>query len=389
MKHTKKIYVIIIMLIFLGISACSESDSGNGGTGTLSLSLTDVSTDRYRAIYVTIDEIQVHMGGSENSPGNWTSVDMPESPMTLDLLQLINGVRENLGQVSLPAGRYTQMRMLIGNTPENALNTLEQNHPHANYVIDQTSPGTAYELKVPSGFNSGVKIVNGFTIDAEQTTELVLDFDASRSVVEAGNSGHWQLKPTIKVADLQEYSIILGNVSDAEGALEGAMVSVQTFDSSATDPMDKVMVETSTITDEFGDYTIFVQADEYHLVAYQSGKEAAFTNIAAQAGMVLDTNTDFTLVDTVTTGTVTGDVTVSGADVDHHATISFRKEEVAVDTTRVDIEIISINIMNGSAFNLSLPTGTYKVVASSSGHSSAEYSILVTADASIERDINF
>ncbi|MDL1978816.1 MAG: DUF4382 domain-containing protein, partial [Deltaproteobacteria bacterium] len=57
---------------------------------------------------------------------------------------------------------------------------------------------------------SGIKILHGFDINKGQTTELILDFDASRSIVKAGSSGKWLLKPTIKVLDTEEYSVISG-----------------------------------------------------------------------------------------------------------------------------------------------------------------------------------
>ena len=67
---------------------------------------------------------------------------------------------------------------------------------YANYVIDTDE--NYQELKIPSGINTGIKIVHGFTISTDQTTELILDFNAEKSVVIADNSGNWLLKPTIK-----------------------------------------------------------------------------------------------------------------------------------------------------------------------------------------------
>ena len=137
--------------------------------------------------------------------------------MTVNLLDLVNGVREDLGLVDLEAGAYTQMRLIIGQTPERngAINILSQAHPYANYVVDLNDD--YHELKVPSGSQSGYKIVGGFDINTNSTTELILDFDANRSVVEAGNSGQWLLKPTVKIAYLDDDSIIQGRVTDSEG----------------------------------------------------------------------------------------------------------------------------------------------------------------------------
>ena len=89
-----------------------------------------------------------------------------------------------------------------------------------------------HELKVPSGSQSGYKIVGGFDINANSTTELILDFDANRSVVVAGNSGQWLLKPTVKVKYPDEDALIEGRVTDSNGGVSGALVSAQVFTAS-------------------------------------------------------------------------------------------------------------------------------------------------------------
>lgn len=210
------------------------SSSGGGGIGTLSVSLADATTDRFSAVYITITEVQVHQPGtSEGDQRNWRPVRMPRTPMTVNLLDLVNGVLEELGNVQLAAGTYTQMRLIIGAAPEpGAVNILNQPHPYANYVMDRSTPPNSYELKVPSGSQSGYKVVGGFDIIANSTTELILDFDADRSVVEAGNSGQWLLKPTVKI--VYDYAIIEGLVTTTSGStstpLPGVRVSAQMFD---------------------------------------------------------------------------------------------------------------------------------------------------------------
>ena len=105
-----------------------------------------------------------------------------------------------------------------------------------------------YELKIPSGLQTGIKIIHGFDINENQTTELILDFNASKSIVKAGASGKWLLKPTVKVLNTEDYSIISGTITDdavEPQALEGVLVSAQILNGD-------VVVQTSSITDEEG-----------------------------------------------------------------------------------------------------------------------------------------
>ena len=118
MKSLKLVFWLFIALSVVMMSACSGGGgSGSAGTGTLALSLTDNSTEEYRAVYITIKNVEVHLGGNENSPNIWQTVDLPIDPdtglpkerMTVNLLELVNGVREDLGIAELEKGHYTQM----------------------------------------------------------------------------------------------------------------------------------------------------------------------------------------------------------------------------------------------------------------------------------------
>jgi hypothetical protein len=225
-----------------------------------------------------------------------------------------------------------------------------------------------HELKIPSGFQTGVKIVRGFKISPNQTTELILDFSASESVVVAGKSGQYLLKPTIKVLDTKECAIISGAVLDAQDqALEGVLVSAQVYTPSAGDIRDEVVIEASTITDEEGQYKIFVKPGTYNIVAYSTDYAPAVEcSVELAAGEVADEGHDFTL-DAVETGTVSGDVTIPGADPDQYATISFRQPDACgagpADDTKIEVK--SLNTRNDDSYSVPLPAGDYEVVASS------------------------
>jgi hypothetical protein len=380
MKGMKPFYFVLAICALLVLPSCGGGggDSGGGGggavstpqTGTLSVGLTDASTDAYKAVYVTISEIQVHMSGDV-----WKVIGAPNK--TYNLLDLVNGVREELGITELNAGDYTQMRLIIGETPDGGINILSKQHPFANYVIDLDDK--EHELKVPSGFETGVKIVQGFTINASQTTELILDFSASESVVVAGKSGKWLLKPTIKVLNTQEYSIISGRVDDSVGKpLPGVLVSAQISDTSAPDPTDQVVTEASTVTDEDGLYNLFIKPGTYTMVAYSSGYSPdVVCAVSLIAGQVAE-GRDFVLTP-ASTGSVSGVVSIENAVEDQYATISLRQ---SVDcngdgTAETAIEVSSVNVLNGGPYSVTLPVGLYELVAFSYGKTTQSFEVEV------------
>ena len=69
--------------------------------------------------------------------------------------------------------------------------------PYANAI--QPSGGNETALDTPSGQQSGLKFNVNMAVPANQVANFVLDFDACRSFVRAGNSGKYLLKPVISV----------------------------------------------------------------------------------------------------------------------------------------------------------------------------------------------
>ena len=378
-----------LLCFFIGIvlSACGVVGDGDSvGQGTLSTSLTDTSTDEYQAIYVTIDEVEVHKSGNGN--GQWETVATPEK--TYNLLELVNGVRETLGVATLDAGHYTQMRLIIGNTPDQGLNIFSNQHPFANYFIDQNNE--IKELKIPSGMNTGVKVVNGFDINENQTTELLLDFNAMHSVVKAGSSGKYLLKPTVKVVDTADYAIVYGVVAedgtDPQVFLEGALVTAQ-LPVSNGDPKDQVVIDAGTLSDENGDYSLFLapneQGDSYNLVASLSGYHPVCSTVTLGADSVTEVNLDLPVV-TTSLGNVSGMVTIANAGVDQFATIEFR-QDVSCPTDVETVTVSSFNIADGGSYSIELPAGSYQLVAWSYGMVTAIYPITVTSGIDTPQDV--
>ena len=371
----RDIVCALIPVILLFGCGGGGGESSSPGTGTLSLSLTDASTTEYRAIYVTIDKVLVHKDGASSGNSGWYTVATPGQ--TYNLIKLVNGITAILGESELEADRYQQIRLIIGREPESATNILGVPHPHANYVILNDGADTVEELKIPSGFRSGLKLVHRFQVLANTVVELVLDFDACRSVVRTG-SGRYRLKPRIKVIDTNNKSVVYGVVTDSGTDLPvtGALVSAQLSEGLSA----RVVRSTLTSDDpgEEGRFSLLLSpGQEYQIVTYADqkvgpeGLEAMYTPACGWI-TVPDHGPTKVYVSLVQTGfrTISGDVSLNGAiDPDNPPVVHiqfYRMLECGY------VEITSLPMSPDTEtqplhFSVDLPLGTYDVVASSDG----------------------
>ena len=391
LKHVLTLILLLASGILLVSCGSSGDSSGSSAQGTLSVALTDSATEDYQAVYVTIARIEVHPGDGEDE-SLWETVAEPNR--TYNLLELVNGVFEELGTTALDAGDYSQLRMIIGDTADQENNILGEEHEFANYVIDRDD-SEVHELKVPSGPQTGLKIVNGFTIAPNQQTELILDFDATRSVVKAGNSGNYLLKPTVKVLETIDYASIYGTVSSADDPaipLPGAYVTAQAVDPAASDPRDAVMIEAGTITEDNegrAEYALFVAPGDYNVVATFPGYLAGCMPVALESTEAVH-NADFSLVaDSQEPGIITGTVVLAGASQDQvqSARIEIRQQLACGATSPQEVIVATDQIADsgdGGTYSFELPAGSYEIVAFSSEHGTLSVAGVALAPAATE-----
>jgi hypothetical protein len=343
-------YISLLLLMVMSLISCSGSGSGDGGTGTLGVGLTDAPGD-YLHVFVTIDEVQVKKQGANEGESGWITALVPSPQKTFDLLELQNGVIADLGIAELEAGKYNQMRLILGTEPDDP-----EVHNYANYLViegEAGQPPREVELKVPSGLQTGIKIVHGFTIVADGATEITLDFDANKSIVEAGESENWLLKPTIKVLETLNNSV--SGIVDPPGA----RVSAQLYDANAV-PLDQVTIEGATTSDGNGDFLIYLPPNTYNIVATLPGYFPDCQVVAATPGYQNYTAEAIVLTEAETTGTFTG--TVAGVE---SADFSIR-QPIYCGSADVMIEVASVSVAGGeTSLPIILPPGIYEVVVSS------------------------
>jgi len=242
--HFRSLVFFIFILSLLFPAGC-EKKVTSVPQGRLKISLVDspallpTGTEK---INLTISSVEVH-----SSKVDWDTV--VTTPHTYNLLELVNGVTAILADTSLQTGSYTQMRLKISD---------------ASIVIN----GVTYDLVVPSGEETGIKLLN-FEIKANTITELIIDFDAEKSVKQSGTQ--YILHPTYKVFEKTASGSISGQVYDADigpqEGIGGALVLAIT-DSDTS----------STFSDSTGYYKLILLPGIYNLSAWATGYQPDTTS---------------------------------------------------------------------------------------------------------------
>jgi len=195
----------------LALAACGGGGGGDGSSsannnGTLNVSMTDAPACGFDHVFVTVDKVRVHTDPNADVNGTgW--IDVTVSPARrIDLLSLTNGVLTTLGQTPLPAGTYQQIRLVLVANGAGA---------SANSVVP--TGGAEQPLDTPSAVQSGIKINRPFTVAPNTLSDLVLDFDACKSIVTRGN-GTFGLKPVVTALPMVVSGAVTGVVASAPGA---------------------------------------------------------------------------------------------------------------------------------------------------------------------------
>lgn len=216
----------IVGLFAVAFVACEKDNDGQ--TGRLVLSITDapIDTDGITGVFITFTEIQYHISGN-----NWASFSDFEGPRKFNLLDLTRGETDLLGDLELEAGKYTQLRFIL-DAPDYAQGPPSNPGCYLEFENGETQP-----LFVPSGAQTGYKGVGTFEVPANGTVEVTADFDVRKSIVKAGASGKYILKPTIRLVVNDQSGTIKGNVFNIPENTQIVVYAYEsgTYDESETD----------------------------------------------------------------------------------------------------------------------------------------------------------
>lgn len=240
----KDIYLSVLSVIFLfAIQSCDtttdKNDSPENRTSKIQLKLIDEPDDNYLEVWVDIIDIKYNRTDDDTGWTSFNGYPVEEGSNRVDLRTLIAGSSHVLTNQDIESGMLNKIRIILGNN---------------NSLVIEGEDGEI-PLKTPSAQQSGLKIHLETDLAPGFSYTFVLDWDVKKSIVKAGNSGYYNLKPVIRAHTEINAGTIIGQIAqkigDTDSPIEGAEIEIYSIDN-ATEAL------TSTFTNNDGVFELAV-----------------------------------------------------------------------------------------------------------------------------------
>lgn len=249
--NTNMIKILSFSISALLLTACGDnSTQAPTGTGVASLNVTDAPVDYAEAVVVEFSSVTLKSDDEDDIVFDF------DEPKSIDLLQLQGMHSQPLFEnEEIPSGNYSQIRLGVNAEFDDVMDS---------YI---TIDGTQYELRVPSGSQSGLKLNQTFTVeDTEEGTTIAnadsvytIDFDLRKSIVDAVGQPGYFLKPVLRLVQNTNTGSISGTVDatlltgdncsdedpltgNAVYLFAGADVTPDDFDEIESEPLTSALV---------------------------------------------------------------------------------------------------------------------------------------------------
>lgn len=293
-----------LLLTTAALGACSAP---------VSVSLTDTPVDNATSVVIDFTGVDLH-----NTKGSTVSVKFPNG-LPIDLLTLQNGLTGALLQSeAVPAGNYDWMQLHV---------LADKDTQGESFITLNT--GAQYPLYIPSGSETGLKLLTPFTVVRGQPLQLIIEFDLRQSVT--GTDGqNYQLVPALRLENQSQVGTLTAIVDFGAVAAQqlGATVpasqcnpGVFLFSGDSATPQNgggKDLIDFQQVADSQSSVSIpFVAAGSYTLAATcnydlydpaavpgQSGYQALHWMVQGSVSVTANTTTIVTLPSTTTSNLV-------------------------------------------------------------------------------------
>lgn len=225
-------------VLLSALAACGGSGSGGerDATGYLSLGVSDGPIHSAQKVCITFDSVELKGEG----PSTTFELDPAEKVNLLDF-QGMNAAPLLLSE-ALPAGEYQWLRLgvdaLLGSNGGAGDTGGDLCDGEGSYIV--MDDGAVYNLYVPSGAQSGLKLSSGFIVPANATANFTVEFDLMKSITTPpGLSPDVILKPHLRLVNNVEAGALTGQVAEGLATAVDCEPAVFLFDDGVTpNPID-------------------------------------------------------------------------------------------------------------------------------------------------------
>lgn len=299
----KNIKILISVFVFLVITSCSVDNAKNEATGNMVIKISDAPMpyDQFMEANVTIDKIEIR-----NKINHSMTNVLANDHMTVNLLELVNGITETLSNANLPIGDYDLLRLYISSTQmvmkngEIFSNNMNYDNSIGNGMMQDgmmfNNNNHSIDIQIQPYLHVTKGLMEDFLIDIDVNHSFMLE---DVNYVDNGTEMMMQMSgysfnPMLRFVKLSTCGTIEGVVHDEDENLPNATVSL----------MKQGEVYTSTHTDANGHYTLIgVPKDTYtinveanHFMMATTGNEENMNAFNMMEGSTL--NMDFVMTTT-------------------------------------------------------------------------------------------
>ena len=228
--------IAALALLTLPLTACGGSSSSST-PATMNLGITDGPVASASAVVISFTGVELQPSGG----GSAVTFNF-NSPQTINLLNEQNGNEASLlNGVSVPAGNYDWIRLLLNVSSSGTV---------ANSYIEIN--GAQYPLVIPSGAQTGLKLVQGFTMTANQVANFTIDFMLQQSITappgltSGGGTQDYLLKPALRLINNVQAGTISSTV--ALSTLQSISACLAGYSGSGPLPNAQVDIFSGTVT---------------------------------------------------------------------------------------------------------------------------------------------
>jgi hypothetical protein len=232
----RRLRTAALALLTLPLTACGGSSSSSA-PASLNLGITDGPVASASAVVVSFTGVELQPSGG----GNPVTFNFG-TPQTINLLNEQNGNEAALlSGASVPAGDYAWIRLMLNVSSSGTV---------ANSYIEIN--GAQYPLIIPSGAQTGLKLVQGFTMTANQVANFTVDFMLQQSITappgQTSGSGtqDYILKPALRLINNVQAGTISGTV--ALSTLQSDSACLAGYSGSGPLPNAQIDIFSGTVT---------------------------------------------------------------------------------------------------------------------------------------------